>query len=118
MANAIESEREEARVPVEPTATSGEERCAEHEQEVPDDASRERAANDLGQPFVHGDQRDDELGRVSERRVQEAADPRARVLGRVLRRLADEPRERDERDGREHELARCPADARDSAARS
>ena len=57
-------------------------------------------------PFVHGDQRDDQLGRVAEGRVQEAADPRARVLRRMLGRLADEPRERDQRHGRENELER------------
>ncbi len=44
-------------------------------------------------------------GRVPERRVEEAADPGARVVRRVLRRLADQPRERDERErGEEEEL--------------
>ncbi len=99
-------EREEARVAIEPSATTGHERGAEDEQEVPDHASRERAADDLRETVVHRDQRDDELGRVAERRVEEAADPRPGVLGGVLRRLADQPRERDERERREHELER------------
>ena len=43
---------------------------------------------------------------VPEGRVQEPADPRARVLRRVLGRLADEPGKRDERDRGEHELRR------------
>ena len=99
-------EREEARVAVEPPATSGHERGAEDEQEVPDHASRERAADDLGQPLVHRDQRDDELGRVAERRVEEASDSRAGVLRGVFGGLADQPRERDQRKRGENELER------------
>ena len=53
---------------------------------------------------MDGDQRDDELGRVPERRVEEAADAGAGVVRRVLRRLADEPREGDERERGEREL--------------
>ena len=67
---------------------------------------RERAADDLGQALVHGQQRDDQLGRVAEGGVEEAADARARVLGGVLRRLADQPRQRDERECGEDELDR------------
>ena len=51
-------------------------------------------------------QRDDQLGRVAEGRVQEAADAWPRVLGRMLGRLADQPGERDQRGRREHELER------------
>ena len=54
-------------------------------------------------PSVDGQERDDQLGRVAERRVEEAADPRPGVVGRVLRRLADQPRERDERERGEDE---------------
>ena len=64
-----------------------------------------------------GEQRDDQLGRVAEARVQEAADARAGVLGRVLRRLADQPRERDQRSGREDEERRRRRDRRRSARR-
>ena len=85
-------------------AAAGEEREAEHEQQVADDGAGQRAAHDLRQPLVHRDQRDDQLRRVAERRVEEAADPRPGVLRRVLGRLADQPGERDQRDRREHEL--------------
>jgi len=53
---------------------------------------------------VHGDQRDDQLRCVPERRVEEPADARPGVLCGVLGRLADQPREGDERDRGEHEL--------------
>ena len=53
-----------------------------------------------GKSVGDGEQRDDQLGRVAEARVQEAADPRAGVLGCVLGRLADQPRERDQREQR------------------
>ena len=49
------------------------------------------------------DHGDDHFWRVAERCVEEAADPRARVLAGVLGRLADEPRERYERDRRQNE---------------
>ena len=82
------------------------EREPEHEQQVADDRAGQRAADDLGQPFVDRDQGDDQLGRVAERGVEEAADARARVLRRVLGGLADQPRERDQRSGREDEERR------------
>ena len=63
----------------------------------------ERPSHDLGQAGVDREERDDQLRRVAEARVQEAADSRARVLGCVLRCLADQPRERDERRAREQE---------------
>ena len=50
----------------------------------------------LGQAVGDREQRDDQLGRVAEARVQEAADAGAGVLGGVLGRLADQPRERDQ----------------------
>ena len=101
-----QAEGEEARVAVESSAPARDESGAEDEQEVADDATRERPADDLGQPLVHGDQRDDQLGRVPERRVEEAADAGPGVLRCVLGRLADQPRERDEGDRGEHELGR------------
>ena len=55
---------------------------------------------------MHGDERDDQLGGVSEGRVEEAADPGPRVLGRVLRGLADQPGEWDESGCGERELDR------------
>ena len=57
-------------------------------------------------PWFTAMQRDDQLGRVAERGVEEAADARARVLGSVLGRLADQPCQRHQRDRREDELGR------------
>ena len=89
-------ERDEARPALDLATPSGDEREAEHEQQVADDGTGQRAAHDLRQPLVDGDQRDDQLGRVPERRVEEAADPGAGVLGRVLGCLSDQPGERDQ----------------------
>ena len=101
-----ERERQEAREAVERPAPAGHERRAEHEQEIPDHAPRERAAHDLGEAVVHRDQRDDQLRSVAEGRVQEPADARTRVLGGVLGRLADQPGQRDEGERCEDELER------------
>ena len=98
-----EPEGDHARPAIERATAAEGEREAEDEEEVADDATGERASDDLRQPVVDCEERDDELGRVSERRVEEAADPRARVVGRVLRRFPDQPRERDERQRREDE---------------
>ncbi len=99
-----EPEGEKAREPVEPAATTREERGAEDEQEVGHDAPGQGSTNDLGEAVVDRDQRDDELRRVAERRVEEAADSRPRVLRCVLGRLSDQPGERNESDRGEHEL--------------
>ena len=89
---------------------------------LPIDASRQGPAHDVGQPVVDRDQSDDELGRVAEGRVEEAADTRARVLGGMLRRLADQPRQRDQRNrsedeldrlGRMHRVVQCDRDRRE-----
>ena len=75
----------------------------EHEQDVRGDAPGQRAAHDVRQPLVDREQRDDQLGRVPEGRVEEPADSGSGVLAGVLGRLSDQPRERDERERREHE---------------
>ena len=82
------------------------ERCAEHEQQVRHDATREGAADDLGQSFVNRDERDDELGGIPERGIEKASDPRPRVLGGMLGRLADEPGEWDQSERGQDELRR------------
>ncbi len=51
----------------------------------------------------NGEERDDQLGRVAEGRVQQSADPGAGVVCRMLGRFADQPGERNERGGRDHE---------------
>src|SRR3546814_10322344 len=50
---------EEAREAVEPSASAGDERSAEDEQQVPDDAAGERSAHDLREAVVDRDERDD-----------------------------------------------------------
>ena len=84
-------------------ARSEEQREAEDEQEVADDAPRQRTANDVGQPLVDGEQGDDQLRRVAEGRVQEPSDPGTGVVRGVLGRFADHPGERDERECCEQE---------------
>ena len=74
-----------------------------HEKEVRDHAPRERAEHDDGQVRADREERDDQLGRVAEARVEEAADAGPGVLRRVLGRLPDQPREGNEGDRREHE---------------
>ena len=99
-------ERDETRRAVGAADSAGDQREAEHEQQVADHRAGERAAHDLGQALVNGDERDDQLRRVPEGRVQEAADARPRVLGCVLGRLSDQPRERNQRQRGEHEFER------------
>ena len=52
---------------------------------------------------MDGEERDDQLGCVAEARVEQAADARPRVRGRVLRRIPNQPGERNERDRGEQE---------------
>ena len=88
------------------------EREAEDEQEVADHAPRQRAPDDLGQALGDGEERDDQLGRVAEAGVEEAADPGAGVMGGVLGRLADQPRQRDQGRGGEDETSVSSRSAR------
>ena len=98
-----EADRDQPRAAVDLLGRPDEQREAEDEQQVADDAAGERATDDLVESVVDREQRDDQLRRVAERRVQEAADARAGVAGGMLGRLADQPCERDQRQRREHE---------------
>ena len=91
------------------------------EQEVRDDAARKRAAHDDGEVGADRDERHDELGRVAEARVEEAADAGPGVLGGVLGRLADQPRERDQRrcgEDEERHVSRVEGEVDDKRDRS
>jgi hypothetical protein len=77
------------RAPVDARAAPEGEGSSEHEEDVRSDASRQGPADDVRKPLVDREQRDDELGGVPERRVEEAADSRASVLAGVLGCLAD-----------------------------
>ena len=59
---------------------AGDQREPQHEEQVGDDASGQRSPHDLRERVAHGDQGDDQLGRVPEAGVQEAADPRPKLL--------------------------------------
>ena len=71
-----------------------------------EDASRHRAADDVRQILTDRDHGDDDLGRVSEARVEQAADAGAGVFTRVFGCLPDQPGEGDEGDRGEHEQDR------------
>ena len=75
-----ERKRDQAGLAVEAPRAAEEQRKAQDEEQIPDDAAGERAAHDLGESLVDGDQGDDQLGRVPERRVEEAADAGSGVV--------------------------------------
>src|SRR4029077_11847522 len=97
------AERGIGRLAIDDTPLAEQEREAEDEQEVAGDRAYERRPDDRGQAIGGGDGRDDQLRRVTERRVQEAADPGTGVAGQVVRRLADQPGKRDQRYAGQHE---------------
>src|SRR5205823_7813999 len=76
---------------------------SEDEEDVPDDGPGQRGFHDLRKAARQSEDRDDEFRRVPERRVQEASDPRARMLPQLLRREPKEPGERDDREARNEE---------------
>ena len=61
-----------------------EEREAEHEQQVPDDAAGNRRLDQFDVSLAERDDRDDELGGVAERGVEEAAQCGAGAFGEFL----------------------------------
>jgi hypothetical protein len=89
--------------PVDVAGPPEEQREAEDEQEVAGDRAHQRCPHDLGQAVGDRDDRDDQLWRIAERRIEKAAYARAGAQRDVVRRLADQPRQRDERRRGEHE---------------
>ena len=79
------------------------ERDTEHEHAVREDRTDQRRLDDLDEPLVQREQRDEELRQVAERRLDDAGaagtEPRAQLLGRG----ADQAGERGERRGRDDE---------------
>ena len=98
-----QAERGVRRQAIDGAFSADEKREAENEQHVAGDRADKRCPHYVGQAVGHGDDRDDELWRVPERRVQEAADPRTGVTGEVVGRLTDRPREGNEGCGGEYE---------------
>ena len=85
-----------------------EHRGAHDEQDVAEDRADQRRLDDLLQALVEREEGDDQLGRVAERDVQEAADARARARRELLGRAAHQRRGRDhaERRGDEDQRRR------------
>ncbi len=78
-------------------------RGAQDEEGVADDRSGQRRLHDLGQPFPQCHDRDDELGHVAERGVEEPPDPFAGSRGEVLGGLAHPAGQRNDADSGEEE---------------
>jgi len=95
--------REIGRSTIDQARLAEEKREPEDEQKVADDRPDKRSPHDLGQAVGDGDDRNDQLRRVTERRVQETTDARTGVARQVVRRLPDQPREREQRYARKHE---------------
>jgi hypothetical protein len=75
-----------------------EERCAEHQQQVADDAAGNRGFDQADAPVVERDDRDDQLGGVAERRVEKSPERRTGPACELLGAEADQARQRHERD--------------------
>ena len=77
-----------------------EHRRAHDEQDVAEDRADDRGLDDLLQALAQREERDDELGEVAERDVQEAADARAGAVRELLGRAAHERGGRDDAERR------------------
>ena len=77
-----------------PTSADG----AEHQQHVADDRAGQRRLDQVRQSLAEREDSDDELRSVAERRIQQAADATAQVLGQRLGGIADQGRERQDRE--------------------
>jgi hypothetical protein len=76
---ADQAERDVGRSAVDYARLAEEQREAEDEQQVAGDGADKRCPDDRGQSPGDGDDRNDQLWRITERRVQEAADPTVRA---------------------------------------
>ena len=76
-------------------AAADQHRGAHHEQDVAEDRADQRGLDDLLEALVQGEEGDDDLGRVAEGDVEEAADARPRAHRELLGRLAHQRRGRD-----------------------
>ena len=73
---------------------------AQHEQQVPQDRAGQRCLHDLDLAFEEQEDRDDQLGDVAERGVDQSAEARTDVQRQLLGGAADQSRERQDRAGR------------------
>ena len=78
-------------------------RQAKHEQAVAEDRADQRGLGQHDEAIAQGEDRDEQLGQVAQRRLEHARRPRAEVTAEVIRALADEPRDPGQRRGRDDE---------------
>ena len=86
-----------------------EERDPEHEDAVREDRADERRLHDRHEALVEREEGDEELGQVAERRLDDPAAPGAEPGAELLGRVADDPRERGERDRGDDERETSPS---------
>ena len=79
------------------------ERRAQHEQRVGDDRAGDRRLHQRVLPGAQGGERDDQLGQVAERRVEQPADRVAGLRGHRLGGVAQQGGERHDGQDRQHE---------------
>ena len=89
----------------------------EDQESVPDDRSRQRRLHDLREPPAEGEDRDDQLGRVPEGRVQKSTDPGTGKFAQLFRGEPEEPGQWHDRDpgDREHDDSGSEDDVEDPA---
>ena len=85
-----------------------EERQPEDQQEVPEDRAGERCLHDLDLVVQDQEDRDDQLGDVAERGVDQPADPRPGVQRELFGGTPDQPGERQDRGRRRQRRSRAP----------
>ena len=85
------------------SSPAGDERQAQDQEQVAEDAAGDRRLHQLHQPRAERHDRDDQLGRVAEGGVEQAADGRAGAVGEVLGGLAHVARQRQHAEARGEE---------------
>ena len=90
--------------PLRPVAQAAEEEGQpEHEQGVGEDRADERGLDDDDEAGLEAEDRDEQLGQVAERRLEDARRARAEPVAELVRALADEAGQAGQRDGADHE---------------
>ena len=80
-----------------------EERQTEHQQGVGEDGANEGRLDHDHEARAQGEDRDEQLGEIAERRLEDASRPRSEPLTELVSPLADEHRKRGQRDGADDE---------------
>ena len=69
---------------------------SQDQQDIADDAARERRLDDAVLPLRQRGQADDQLGGITESGVEQPTQPRAYAMGQMLRRQSHQPGQRDD----------------------